>query len=259
MAHSPPLAFVSPPALRSFGPGSFAPQQFPLQKPDAGAGAEDSGVSTEYQALSSVQEKYQSLLSHERQTKELERSIWDAERQLYLLKIASLESAVEDLHNQLGKCRSEKVVMIDPPEQPHIEGVALEEFGGELVGAHNEVLPGVRESDKSEPVIEQVAEMPLELAMPRAYSPLVEDSHDEAARADSPGPSEYPYPKTPKSVKGDVEPDEAEIGNLLDQAGRILGKQPYGIHHYDDEDDDFEEDFRLILKPNRNFTSSWAF
>lgn len=259
MAHSPPLTFVSPPALRSFGPGSFAPQQFPLQKPDVGAGAEDSGVSTEYQALSSVQEKYQSLLSHERQTKELERSIWDAERQLYLLRIASLESAVEDLHNQLGKCQSEKVVMKDPPEQPHIGGVALGEFGGELVGAHNEVLPGVRESDKSEPVIEQVAEMPLELAMPRAYSPLVEDSHDEAARADSPGPSEYPYPKTPKSVKGDVEPDEAEIGNLLDQAGRILGKQPYGIHHYDDEDDDFEEDFRLILKPNRNFTSSWAF
>lgn len=267
-SHSPPLAFVASPALRSFGPSSFAPQQFPPQKPDVGAG-EHGGVftltqpvssssCTEYQALSSLQEKYQSLLSHERQTKELERSIWDAERQLYLSTITSLESAVEDLHNQLDKCQSEKVVMNDPPEQPHIEGVAVGGLGSELVEAHNEVLPGVIESDRSEPVIEQVAEIPLELAIPHSDSPLVEDSHDEAARADSPGLSEYPYPKTPKSVKGDVEPDEAEIGNLLDQAGRILGKQPYGIHHYDDEDD-FEEDFRLILKPNRNFTSSWAF
>lgn len=152
--------------------------------------------------------------------------------------------------------------MKDPSEQPHTEEVAAKEFGGELVEAHHGVFPGVEESGESGLVVEQVVEMPLpapEPAVLRADSPPAEDSHDETTRADSPGPPEYPYPKTPKSVKGDVEPDEAEIGNLLDQAGRILGKQSYGIHHYDDEDDDFEEEFKLILKPNKNFTSSWAF
>lgn len=209
-----------------------------------------SSSNTEYQTLSSLQEKYESLLSHEHQARELERSIWEAERQLYLSRIAVLESTVEDLHGQLDKCQSKNAVMKGHLEQPHTEEVAVGEFGGELVEAHNEGFHGAEE---------QVVEMPLPAPMPHADSPPVEDFHDEAARADSPGPPEYPYPKTPKSVKGDVEPDDAEIGNLLDQAGRILGKQPYGIHHYDDEDDDFEEDFRLILKPNRNFTSSWAF
>lgn len=165
---------------------------------------------------------------------------------------------MKDLHDQLDKCKSGKTVTKDPLEQPRTEEVVAREFGGELMETHNEVFPGMGESGKSEPVIEQVAP---ELAVPRADSPPVEYSHDEATRADSPGPPEYPYPKTPKSVKGDVEPDDSEIGNLLDQAGRILGKQPYGIHHYDDDDDDddLDEDFRLILKPNRNFTSNWAF
>lgn len=265
-SRSPPLAFIAPPSLHSFGPSSFAPQQFPLYKPDVAA--ESSGAppfappfssssDTEHQTLSSLREKYQTLLSHERQAKELERSIWEAERQLYLSKIAGLETTVQELHGQLDKCQSGQAVMKNFPEQPQTEELAVEELGGEL---HNEgavVLPGAGES--GERVVEQVVEIPLPAPEPiRADSPPVEESHDEAARADSPGLPEYPYPKTPKSVKGDVEPDEAEIGNLLDQAGRILGKQPYGFHHYDD-DDDSEEDFRLILKPNKNFTSSWAF
>lgn len=256
-----PLAFIAPPALRSFGPSSFAPQQFPLHKSDVGAehsGSGDGGggaqpsSSAEYQAFSSLQEKYELLLSHERQAKELGRSIWETERQLYLSRIAVLESTVEDLHGQLDKCQSGKAVMRDFPERLHTGEVTAGGLGGELMETHDEGFRG----DGVEPVVTQLPAP--EHAVPRADSPPVEDLRDEATRADSPGPPEYPYPKTPKSVKGDVEPDEAEIGNLLDQAGRILGKQPYGIHHYDDEDD-FEEDFRLILKPNKNFRSNWAF
>lgn len=262
-SRSPPLAFIAPPTLHSFGPSSFAPQQFPLYKPTVGAepsgappfapppfsSSEDTG-----QALSSLREKYQTLLSHEREGKELERSIWEAERQLYLSRIAGLESTVKDLHGQLDKCQSGQSVVKDPPEQPQAEDVTV---GGELAQVHNEVvvLPGVEESEPVE--IALPAPEPEPLAA-RPDSPPVEEPTDETARADSPGPPEYPYPKTPKSVRGDIEPDEAEIGNLLDQAGRILGKQPYGFHHYDDDDDE-EEEFKLILKPNKNFTSSWAF
>lgn len=253
-----PLAFIAPPSLRSFGPSSFAPQQFPLHvgaghSGSGGGGSAQLSSSAEYQTFSSLQEKYELLLSHERQAKELGRSIWETERQLYLSRIAVLESTVEDLHGQLNKCRSGEAIVGDFPGVLHTGEVAAGGLGRELVEAHNEGFHG----DGVEPVVVGMQLPAPEHAVPRADSP-VEDFHDEAIRADSPGPPEYPYPKTPKSVKGDVEPDEAEIGNLLDQAGRILGKQPYGIHHYDDEDD-FEEDFRLILKPNKNFRSNWAF
>lgn len=279
-SHSPPLAFIAPPTLPSFTPGSFAPQQLPLYKAGtATTGGEQTGSAPPFAApfssptnaathtLSSLHEKYETLLSHERQAKELERSVWEAERYLYLQRISALEDTVKDLQSQLGKSQSEAITVVnDLPgglDKSQSEEVATKGPPDGLVDVKPEgvvAAPRIEASEKSDQIIEQVVEVPLDAPNPvEARQWPTEESKEEVARADSPGPPEYPYPKTPKSVKGDVEPDDAQIENLLDQAGRILGKTSYKFNTYDDEYDDPEEDFKLILKPNRNFRSNWAF
>lgn len=272
-SRSPPLAFIAPPTLPSFSSGTFALQQVPPNKLKRGDSGHDgappfetpfsSSTDTVSQALASLHEKYHNLLSHERQGKDLERSIWESERLLFTQRIAELEGTVRELQDQLDiKFHSEDhpaaaaalVADTAPAESQSNEDMMVATTKDLPDGLVDVAAPRTDVESKGGKIVEQVIEMPSNTSVAHEESPL----DYEANRADTPGLSEYPYPKTPKSVKGDVEPDESEIVNLLDQAGRILGKGSYGMH-FDDDYGDSEEEFKLILKPNRNFTSSWAF
>ncbi|KAH8146726.1 uncharacterized protein LAJ45_09100 [Morchella importuna] len=238
---SPPLAFIAPPTLPSFSSGTFALQQVPPNKLKRGDSGHDgappfetpfsSSTDTVSQALASLHEKYHNLLSHERQGKDLERSIWESERLLFIQRIAELEGTVRELQGQLDiKPRPEDqpaaaaalVVNAAPAESQSNEDMmaTTKDLPDGLVDV---AAPRIDVESKGGKIVEQVIEMPSNTSVAHEESPL----DYEANRADTPGLSEYPYPKTPKSVKGDVEPDESEIVNLLDQAGRILGKAIY--------------------------------